>query len=74
MTIENRSLKEKHIHQVLIEKPSMISKAISNYKRSLMHARSSVDKVICLACNQAGHLKFNCPIRHKSLKCIWVQK
>ena len=74
MTIENRSLKERHIPQVLIEKPPMISKAVFNYKRSLMQARSSVDKVICHVCNQVDHLKVNCLIRHKSLKCIWVPK
>ena len=52
----------------------MISKAVFNYKRSLMYARSSIDKVICYACNQADHLKVNCRIRHKSLKCIWALK
>ena len=51
MTIENRSLKERHIPQVSIEKPPMTSKTVSNHKRSLMHAKSRIDKITCHACN-----------------------
>ena len=74
MTIENRSLKERQIPPFFNGKPPMISKKVSNHKKSLMHDRSIIDKNICHACNQAGHVKFNCPIRHKSLKYIWVPK
>ena len=74
MTIENRSLKERHIPPVLSEKPPTINKVVSNHKKPFMHARSIVNKNICHACNQADHLEFNCPIKHKSLKYIWVPK
>ena len=51
-----------------------MSKIISNHKKSLMHAKSSIDKIICYAYNKVGHLKFNCSTKHKSLKYIWVPK
>ena len=74
MTIENRSLKERHMPQTFIEKPPRMSKTVSNQKKSFIHVRSSIDKIIQHECNQAGRLKFNYPNKHKSLKYIWVPK
>ena len=72
MTIENRSLKERHMPQASIGKPPRMTKTDSNHKKSLMHARSGIDKIICHACNQPSHIKYNCPNKHKSMKYIWV--
>ena len=74
MTIENRYIKERHIPPVLNRKPPLISKVVSNNKRSFKHTSYIIDKYVCHVCNQAGHLKFNCPTKHKGLKCIWVPK
>ena len=73
--IENRSLKERHIPHVLKRKPLVMNKKVFNHrKKSFMHTNSFIDKYVCYACNQAGHLKFNCPTKHKGLKCIWIPK
>ena len=71
-------LRKKYASLVSVVKPPMQEKnAFKNAKRPIkpvMHHVSYNAKYTCHACNQVGHLKYDCPFKRKSLKCIWVLK
>ena len=43
-------------------------------KKHIMHSAPFIAKYTCHECNQVEHLKYDCPFKYKSLKCIWVPK
>ena len=82
MTNKNKILKDKSAPPISIVKPSMHKKNIFKYakryfKKPTMHHVFFNAKYTCHACNQVGHLKYDCPFKRKtlsSIKYIWVPK
>ena len=70
MIKENKIIKENYAPSISFVKPSIhkkneVKNAKRYFKKSIMHHVSFNAKYTCHACNQVGHLKYDCRFKRK---------